>query len=921
MLLKKLIKNIPQEKKVINIKGISINSKNIKKDFIFFAIKGIKLNGENYIKEAIKKGATVVVCSKHYKIRDKNIFFIRTSKIRKLLSEISAKFYKLKPKNIIAVTGTNGKTSVADLFYQILSLNNIPVASIGTLGIKYKNRTIKSELTSPDTIELHQILEKIKKNNIDNVIIEASSHGLYQNRIDHLNLKAGIFTNFSQDHLDYHKSMKSYLNSKLILFNDILSKNKVIISDKFLKEFSILKKISIKKNLRLIDINKVMKKLQKNKNLKLNEFQLKNLSMSIIAAKLCNLKERKIFNTLNKIKDVDGRLELARVFPNNIKVFVDFAHTPDALTKSIDSLTAKYGENISLVFGCGGERDFKKRSLMGKIASARCKKIYVTDDNPRNENPAKIRSEILKNIRKHNYFNIGNRQEAIKTAILKADVNEVILVAGKGHEEKQIYKNKILKKSDKQIIKNLKIKIKKLSNKELNFLQNKNIIKKFHKKINLKNFHGLSIDSRLIKKDNLFLTIRGKNNDGAKFISKALKRGAKYIVSSKNIKKYRKKIIKVDDEIRFLNYYASKKREQSKAQILAITGSAGKTSLKNLISDLLKNFGETFRSPKSYNNHFGVPLSISNLSNDHKYGVFEVGMSKPGEINTLSSLIRPHIGIITNIGEAHIENFKNLDGIARAKSELINNIVQGGTLILNHDDKYFNFLKKKAKLRNLKVVSYGIDKKSDIHPRSIIKKSNQNTNLKLTIKDQKFNFEFKNINIYNILSSIAVLKELNLGLNQVANCLKHYQPTEGRGRIYNIRRYNKNFNLIDESYNANPLSVKNAIYNFNSIKKNKFKKYLLLGDMLELGKKSEVLHENLSKVINNSDIDKVFIKGDKSLNTYKKIHKHKRGNIFQEEEDIDFTLNNIIANNDYLMIKGSNATGLNDFTKRIIKGF
>ena len=336
---------------------------------------------------------------------------------------------------------------------------------------------------------------------------------------------------------------------------------------------------------------------------------------------------------------------------------------------------------------------------------------------------------------------------------------------------------------------------------------------------------------------------------------------------------------------------------------------------------MLKNFGETFRSPKSYNNHYGVPLSISNLSNDHKYGVFEVGMSKPGEINTLSSLIRPHIGIITNIGEAHIENFKNLDGIARAKSELINNIVQGGTLILNHDDKYFNFLKKKAKLRNLKVVSYGINKKSDIHPLSIIKKSNQNINLKLTIKDQKFHFRFKNINIYNILSSIAVLKELNLGLNQVANCLKHYQPTEGRGRIYNIRRYNKNFNLIDESYNANPLSVKNAIYNFNSIKKNKFKKYLLLGDMLELGKKSEVLHENLSKVINNSDIDKVFIKGDKSLNTYKKIHKHKRGNIFQEEEDIDFTLNNIIANNDYLMIKGSNATGLNDFTKRIIKGF
>ena len=138
---------------------------------------------------------------------------------------------------------------------------------------------------------------------------------------------------------------------------------------------------------------------------------------------------------------------------------------------------------------------------------------------------------------------------------------------------------------------------------------------------------------------------------------------------------------------------------------------------------------------------------------------------------------------------------------------------------------------------------------------------------------------------------------------------------------YTISKDIKKFKLIDESYNANPLSVKNAISNFNSIKKKKFKKYLLLGDMLELGKKSNSLHENLSKVINNSDIDKVFVKGTKTLVTYKKINKEKRGNIFQLEEDVDFTLNNIISNNDYLMIKGSNATGLNNLSKRIIRGY
>ena len=144
------------------------------------------------------------------------------------------------------MTGTNGKTSVADLFYQILNINKINVASIGTLGIKFKNKIIKSDLTSPDTIHLHQILQKLKKNKIDNVIIETSSHGLDQKRVDHLNFKAGIFTNFSQDHLDYHRTMKKYLNAKLRLFKKIMFEKKFVISDKSIKEFSKLKKFQAK---------------------------------------------------------------------------------------------------------------------------------------------------------------------------------------------------------------------------------------------------------------------------------------------------------------------------------------------------------------------------------------------------------------------------------------------------------------------------------------------------------------------------------------------------------------------------------------------------------------------------------------------------------------------------------------------------
>ena len=455
MLLKNLIKGVSKSKNRINISGLATNSKKIKKNYIFFAIKGNKINGEKFIKEAITKGASVIICSKSCKIKDKNIIIIKTNKVRDLLSETASKFYKSKPKNIIAVTGTNGKTSVADMFYQLFRINNIPVATIGTLGIKYNGKTIKTNLTSPDTITLHENLEYLKNKRINNVIIEASSHGLKQRRLHYIKFKAAIFTNFSQDHLDYHKTMKSYLNSKLILFREILSKKSIIISDKEIQPFSLIKRIARKKNLKLLDVSK---KFELIKNISLepaSDFKIKNLTMAIEATKLCGLKEKLIYEAINKLKDVNGRLELVRKYPNNIKVFIDYAHTPDALLKTLKSLNDNYGNNISLVFGCGGERDKKKRPLMAKIANNNCKKIYITDDNPRNENPNTIRNNLSKHISKNKVFNIGNRALAIKKAIQNADPQEIVLIAGKGHEEQQIYKNKILNISDKKII-NLK---------------------------------------------------------------------------------------------------------------------------------------------------------------------------------------------------------------------------------------------------------------------------------------------------------------------------------------------------------------------------------------------------------------------------------------------------------------------------------
>ena len=919
MFLKKLIKGIPEIKKNTFISGISTDSRKVKKNYIFFAIKGSKLNGENFIKDAIKRGAVVIVCSESYRINHVDKIIIKKKDVRLFLSEIASKFYNLKPKNIIAVTGTNGKTSVADIFYQILRLNNIPVATIGTLGVKYNNKIIKTNLTSPDTISIHKYLYFLKKKKIDNVVIEASSHGLYQKRLNHLNFKAAIFTNFSQDHLDYHKTMKSYLNAKLILFKEIMCQKSVVISDKNLQLFKELKIISQKKNLKIQDISREFNKVKNISYEWLSEFRIKNISMAIKAIKLCGLKDKFIYNSIKKLRDVNGRLELIKKYPNNIKIFIDYAHTPDALLKTLESLKTNYGNNISLVFGCGGDRDKKKRSIMAKIANNNCKKIYVTDDNPRNENPKKIRNDLLRHINKNKAYNIGNRFLAIKKSLINANPNEIILVAGKGHEVEQIYKNKINYISDKKIIKKIKLKKTIFSKEHQYFLENEKILNEILKKKKLLKFKGVSIDSRKINKNNLFLAIKGKKNDGNKFINHAFKKGAAGVVTSMNIKIYKKKIIKVNNINLFLNNFAKSKREKTLAKIISITGSAGKTSLKDLLKMLLQDFKKTYSSPKSFNNHYGVPISLSNLSFDDKFGIFEVGMSKVGEIRRLTSLINPHIGVITNIGEAHLENFKNVHGIAKAKSEIIEKIKTGGTIILNRDDKFFNFLFKKAKTFKLKVITFGRNTKSDVCLKKIIKKR-KISRIFVKINKKKIDFVVNDLNFYNVLASIAVLKALRIDILKFINKFKHLESSEGRGKKYIISRYKKKFKFIDESYNANPLSVKSAIRKLHSIKKNKFKKYLILGDMLELGPKSKRYHQELSKVINNSDIDKVFVKGKKTIFTYKHLKKDKRGNMLQNNEDIDLSLGKVISNNDYLMIKGSNATGLNNFSKKMIKG-
>ena len=945
MLLGKLLKFTNKKYRKIRVNSISFDSRKIKKKDIFFAIKGNQTSGTKFIKDAILKGASIIVSDKKTKYKNHKTPYLLVKDVRKSLAEASSNFYKKKPSNIIAVTGTNGKSSVANFFYQILSFNKISAASIGTLGIRSKNYSKKINLTSMDPLSLHKNLQILARNKVNHVILEASSHGLDQKRLDNLNIKTGIFTNFSQDHLDYHKNMKSYFNSKMYLFKNLLNKNSKIITDEENKEFKIIKNIANRRKIKRITIgsnsgnikilynkykqNKQIVKISVNSKIFLLKipligyFQIKNLLMATLAASSCGLNQNKIFNQINKIKPVSGRLECVAHLNNNSNIIVDFAHTPDALEQSLIALKKQFKKEIVIVFGCGGERDKKKRLIMGKVAKKYCRKIFVTDDNPRNEDPEKIRNMIMKGCKKL-AINIGNRKQAIKTAIKELGSNEILLVAGKGHEKTQDYGNKIINFSDKKVIVEI-IKKRKYSIKKSNWsnLLAKKVFK--DNSLNDVNYSGVSINTKNIKKNNLFFAIRGKKNDGHKFVKEAFKKGAiRSIVSTKKGQPFSNKIIKVKNTFSSLNDLAKVTRDATSAQIIGITGSTGKTTLKNLIGFALKNYGKVYYSPHSYNNKFGVPLSLSNLKSNTEYGVFEIGMDKKGEINNLSKIVKPEIAIITNISEAHIKNFNTLKDIAKAKSEIIDNISKDGNVILNRDDKFFRFLSNKAKKRGIRVISFSSKQKANI---SLLesKMIKNYYRLKIIVKNKIFYFNTKystNNFISNILACISVLSVLNLDLKNMKNKFANFSIPNGRGDIKIVKKFQKKFKFIDESYNANPLSMSSAIQNMNYYKREgNIKKLVFLGDMLELGKKSKKLHKKLSIIINKSDIDKVFVYGKHIKETFNLLSRNKKGKVFNNLKEAYDHFNKIVHNNDLLMVKGSNATGLNQFSKNIKKGY
>ncbi|MAI29169.1 MAG: UDP-N-acetylmuramoyl-L-alanyl-D-glutamate--2,6-diaminopimelate ligase [Rickettsiales bacterium] len=464
----------------INLKGVSTNSTEVKDNFLFGAIKGKEFNGENFIKDLILfKNLVIVLSSKSnskiYK-KNKNITIIKTTDVRKLIAEISYFFYKKSFNELVAITGTNGKTSIAEYTRQIWNLKKKSCCSIGTLGIIYKKKKIlETNLTTPEPDDINRNLSLLSKKGCKKAVIEASSIGLDQKRLFPFKFNKVVFTNLTIDHLDYHKSFKAYKISKGLLFKNHTNEDSLGIINADSRYSKFFLDICKKKKIKIIDFGKNAKFLKIKKinqsdkifnvfiSIKKKKFSIFFESFSIyeIYNKICALLivfgenlEKKDFEILKQLKNPPGRIEKVSN-KKKLNIFIDYAHTPDALKNVLSALKSCCKGKLITIIGCGGERDKSKRPLMTKEALKFSNKIIITDDNPRNEDPRKIRKEMISKIPKKNLINvkeIASRKNAIQYCINILEKDDFLLIAGKGHENYQIIKNNKFFFSDKKTV-------------------------------------------------------------------------------------------------------------------------------------------------------------------------------------------------------------------------------------------------------------------------------------------------------------------------------------------------------------------------------------------------------------------------------------------------------------------------------------
>ena len=849
------------------------DSREVSAGDVFVAYPGLTVDGRDFIAHAVSRGAAAVVHEARLAPAQRaglgKVSAFAVENLRTQLGLLAHRWWHCPSDTVkvIAVTGTNGKTTTSQWIGAALRAAGHPCAVIGTLGVigVRGESVLDATLTTPDVVSLHRQIARLRDDGAQYVVLEASSIGLDQGRMDALAIHTAIFTNLTQDHLDYHTDMQAYGYAKSRLFSVTGLRHAVINDDdpaaQVMLQACMAPVVRFGMNTksqpdwRAEDVQDVYAGtafVLANGSLKaevctsfIGRHNVSNL-LAVAATLGClGWSHEQVAMALANLPPVAGRMEPVRSDETSgVKplVYVDYAHTPDALIsvlQAVRGLAQVRDGKVWCVAGCGGDRDAGKRAPMGAALSLHADRFIVTSDNPRSEDPQTIVDQVWSGVqRPENGVRELSREVAILSAIWQAADNDVIVIAGKGHEVWQQTGPVKRYFDDRQWAR-------------LGLL--------YYGQTQWDRVPEVVIDSRRVHENAMFVAIQGERFDAHQFLGDVAQAGACCALVSSPQPNLEMPQIVVDDTRKALQSMATAWRHRFDLPVIAVTGSNGKTTTKEMLAAILFAWvgqQHSLSTQGNLNNELGVPLTLLRLRPWHKAAVIELGMNHPGEIAFLSEMVKPTVALVLNAQREHQEFMGSVEAVAEENGQVLKALRGDGTAVYMDQPPYST---RWSALSGhvAKRWQFGMDAQADVYPRDLDAGQMESAFTLCTPQgSQAVRLPVPGLhNVLNALASAACALCAGASLESVGQGLSHFKAVKGRMQLHRLSDARV---LIDDTYNANPDSVRAAIDVLRTLAS---PRVLVLGDMGEVGDLGPQMHREIGQYARDHQIDHLWTLG------------------------------------------------------------
>ncbi len=904
------------------VSGITCDSRAVAPGSVFVAVQGEQADGHDFVADAVAAGCLAVVAQRmpdSLPAQHVPVFLVPDS--QEALGILAAAYndFPAAGLTMVGLTGTNGKTTTSWLVENLFAAAGKRCGVIGTVNYRYTGASgdpvvRQAALTTPDPVLLQGLLREMADAGVSHVVMEVSSHGLVRRRLAGLRFDVGVFTNLSRDHLDYHHSMEDYFAAKTLLFDRYLKPDApavvVIGEEKGDEDWGrrLAERLGSRRVIRCglaadcqvtatglrQDIDGLAARLVlpeggcELRSTLTGRYNLANLLTAAGVGQALGIEPEIICQGLGLVSRVPGRLERVRLpgeRPGMLPaVFVDYAHTPDALVNVLSTMADLTRGRLICVFGCGGDRDRGKRPLMGRAAARCADVVIVTSDNPRSEEPESIIAEILPGLRdggldgqrpeelfcarNRGYMVEEDRREAIRLACSLAGPDDVVVVAGKGHETCQLRGRERIFFDDRREAANGL-----LSWNPAHLLA----------ATGGEHLHGhcpllsgrVATDTRKLAAGDIFVALRGENFDGHDFAARAVEAGAGALIVERRVTIPGDRdvlVIRVGNTEQALGELAAYRRRllAPDLRVAAVTGSSGKTTVKEMTAAIFTAHAEeeamgpetVLRTEGNFNNLIGLPLTLLRLHAGHRLAVVEMGMNRPGEIGRLAAIADPDIGCITNVQGVHLEGLGSIEGVAAAKGELFATMGQRAIRVVNCDDPLVRALAAQQGGRTVgfAVTPAGRRHRPLVRATRILSRGEEGICFTLHIGDwhQRLTVPAPGEhNVSNCAAAAAIAHAAGIAPETIVRGLERFQTIDRRMQLLHLAG---GLRVVNDAYNANPASMAAAlrtVAGFGS----RCRRVAVLGDMLELGAETVRAHRRIGQLVAELGYDLLAVTG------------------------------------------------------------